>query len=349
MNSSPYILTGGSGWLGRRVALALTLGMPELGQFGKGGQKIRCLVPAGEDAIDLHALDAEIIRGGVNDAFALEDLMSGANGGVLIHMAGLIHPPGRTAWFNSVNVEGTRQVLEMAKRYGINRMIVVSSNSPFGGNPSPENTFNEDSPYNPYMGYGKSKMQMEKLLLSHMESGQGPEVVILRAPWFYGPGQPPRQTVFFTMIKEGKFPLIGNGMNRRSMGYVDSLAFGILLAAEKPEAANQIFWLADQTPYAMVEIISTVKEILRDDFGLQVSNRQLHLPYITSDIARVVDGTLQSLGLYHQKFHVLSEMNMTIACDINKSKLLLGYEPLVTLREGMRRSVEWCLANGYKI
>lgn len=155
MSSTPYILTGGSGWLGRRVALALTRGMPELGGVGNGGKKIRCLVPAGEDACDLRALDAEIIRGGVNDTNSLEDLMQEVSGGVLIHMAGLIHPPGRTEWFNSVNLEGTRKILDMAKRNGIKRMVVMSSNSPFGGNPSPEQSFNESSPYNPYMGYGK--------------------------------------------------------------------------------------------------------------------------------------------------------------------------------------------------
>ena len=349
MNPTPYILTGGSGWLGRRVALALTKGMSELGEIGKGGQKVSCLVPAGENTSDLQGLGVQIVHGGVNDALALEDLMRDASGGVLIHMAGLIHPPGRTEWFNSVNVDGTRQVLEMAKRFGIKRMVVMSSNSPFGGNLSPQDSFNEDSPYNPYMGYGKSKMQMERLLLAHMARGLGPEIVVLRAPWFYGPGQPPRQTLFFTMVREGKFPIIGDGLNRRSMGYVDSLALGILLAAEKKEAANKVFWLADKTPYTMIEIISTVREVLRDDFGMQVNSRQLHLPSITSDIARAVDGTLQSLGLYHQKFHVLSEMNMTIACDINKAQIVLGYEPLVALREGMQRSVEWCLANGQKI
>ena len=349
MNSTPYILTGGSGWLGSRVALALTRGIPELGRVGAGGKKIRCLVPAGEDTSDLQALDAEIIRGGVNDTCALEDLMRNTSGGVLIHMAGLIHPPGRTEWFNSVNVDGTQQVLDMAKRNGIKRMVVMSSNSPFGGNLSPDQSFNENSPYNPYMGYGKSKMQMEKLLLAHMASGQGPEIVLLRAPWFYGPGQPPRQTLFFNMIKEGKFPIIGDGLNRRSMGYVDSLALGILLGLEKVEAANQIFWLADRDPYTMQEIISTVKETLRDDFGMEVASRQIHLPSITSDIARAVDGTIQFFGFYHQKFHVLSEMNMTIACDIHKAHEVLGYEPLVALREGMRRSIEWCLQHGQKI
>jgi nucleoside-diphosphate-sugar epimerase len=349
MNLPEYVLTGGSGWLGRRVAISLTRGMLELDALGKGGHKIRCLVPAGDDARDLHELDAKIIRGGVNDDQALQDLMRDCNGGVLIHMAGVIHPPGRTKWFNSINVEGTRQVLEAAKSFGIGRMVVISSNSPFGGNYSSTHNFNEASPYNPYMNYGKSKMEMEKLLFKHMASELEPEIVLLRTPWFYGPGQPPRQSLFFKMIKEGKFPIIGDGLNRRSMGYVDSLALGILLAVKKKEAANQAFWLADKTPYSMLEIIGTIKEVLRDDFGMHVSPSQLHLPSITSDIARAVDGTLQSVGIYHQKLHVLSEMNMSIACEIHKAQAVLGYEPLVSLREGMRRSVEWCLANGHKI
>lgn len=349
MNSAPYILTGGSGWLGRRVALALTVGMPELGDLGRGRQKVSCLVPSGEVTSDLQQLGVEIVSGSVNDFLALEDLMRNSNDGVLIHMAGLIHPPGRTKFFKSINVDGTRNVLDMAKRSGIKRMVVISSNSPFGGNPTAMATFNESSPYNPYMGYGQSKMEMEHLLLTHMESGLGPEVVILRAPWFYGPGQPPRQTQFFTMVKEGKFPLIGNGLNRRSMGYVDSLTLGILQAANKQAAKNDIFWLADERPYTMLEIVDTVRDVMKSDFSIPVSTKQLRLPSATSDIARAVDFTLQSFGLYHQKFHVLSEMNMTIACNIDKAKAILGYEPLVELREGMKRSIDWCLTNGHNI
>ena len=54
-------------------------------------------------------------------------------------------------------------------------------------------------------------------------------------------------------------------------------------------------------------------------------------------------------GLYQQKLHVLSEMNKTIACSIAKARAQLGYQPDVELREGMRRSIEWCLANGQEI
>lgn len=349
MNQPPYILTGGSGWLGRRVALALTIGNTELGILGNGGKNVRCLLPVGDNGDELESLGIKITHGDINNSIALDQLMQNSAGGILIHMAGLIHPRGRVEMFDLVNAQGASNALEMAKRHGIRRMIVMSSNSPFGGNSSPTNLFTENSPYNPYMGYGKSKMKMEMLLVDHMKSGLNPEIIILRAPWFYGPGQPPRQTLFFTMVKEGKFPIIGGGMNRRSMGYVDSLALGILLAANKDEAANQIFWLADKNPYTMLEIIDGIKGVMRDDFGIKISPKQLMLPSFVSDIARMADGRIQSLGLYNQKIHVLSEMNMTIACSINKAEKILGYSPLVELKEGMRRSIDWCLINGQKI
>ena len=51
--------------------------------------------------------------------------------------------------------------------------------------------------------------------------------------------------------------------------------------------------------------------------------------------------SLQALGAYNQKIHVLSEMNKTIACSVEKAKSELGYRPAVSLEEGMRRSLQW--------
>ena len=55
------------------------------------------------------------------------------------------------------------------------------------------------------------------------------------------------------------------------------------------------------------------------------------------------DATLQRFGLYQQKIHVLSEMNKTIACSIDKAVRVLGYDPKVGLEEGMRRSLRWTM------
>ena len=67
------------------------------------------------------------------------------------------------------------------------------------------------------------------------------------------------------------------------------------------------------------------------------------LPSFIGQIAEKIDKLLQSLGIYQQKIHVLSEMNKTIACDIAKAKKVLGYKPKINLKEGMRRSIQWCL------
>jgi nucleoside-diphosphate-sugar epimerase len=225
----------------------------------------------------------------------------------------------------------------------------MSSNSPIGVSRNPFEVFDEESPYKPYMRYGYSKQQMEEWLCAATRKGDLPPVTIIRAPWFYGPEQPARQTRFFSMIKAGRFPIIGDGHNRRSMGYVDSLAYGILLAAATPKAAKRIYWLADARPYPMKEIVDTVREVLRDDFGMAVKPKTVQLPSIVSDLARLGDAALQSLGFYNQELHVLSEMNLTIACAIDRAKHELGYRPLVDLREGMRRSVRWCLDNGVEI
>jgi nucleoside-diphosphate-sugar epimerase len=93
-------------------------------------------------------------------------------------------------------------------------------------------------------------MEMEKLVGQFYERGDI-ETVIIRAPWFYGPHQPPRQKFFFEMIRDGKAPVVGGGENLRSMAYTGNLAQGLLLAASRPVAAGQTYWIADERPYSM--------------------------------------------------------------------------------------------------
>jgi nucleoside-diphosphate-sugar epimerase len=139
------------------------------------------------------------------------------------------------------------------------------------------------------------------------------------------------------MIKNGRCPIVGDDHNRRSMGYVDSLAYGISLAAEAPQAAGKIYWLADERPYPNRSRRSPVE------------SQSVHLPGIISDSARLGDWLLQKAGFYNQEIHVLSEMYLTTACSIERAQRELGYKPLVDLREGMRRSVAWCLERAIAI
>ena len=101
----------------------------------------------------------------------------------------------------------------------------VSSNSPFGTNSHPGDRFRNEEPYHPYYGYGQSKMDAELAVFDAVEAGL--DAVIVRPPWFYGPHQPSRQTTFFKLVRTGRFPVIGDGDQMRSMVYVDNLVDGV--------------------------------------------------------------------------------------------------------------------------
>lgn len=340
------LVTGAAGWLGSRLVEALTHGLPETVSIlpPASSARVRCLVLPGQDATALRQLSnrVEVSEGDLRNPADCARFCKGAAGAVLFHTAGVIHPR-RVAEFYAVNLHGTTRLLDAAINAGVNRVVIMSSNSPCGCNPHPDHLFDESSPYRPYLNYGRSKMQME---LAVKERAGRIETVIIRAPWFYGPNQPPRQTLFFRMIRDGKAPIVGGGQNLRSMAYVDNLCQGLLLAAAVERAAGQVYWIADRRPYAMNEIVDTVERLLESEFGQTCAHKRLRLPGLASKMAFLVDKLLQAAGLYHQKVHVLSEMNKTIACSVAKAERELGYAPAVDLEEGMRRSLRWCVTRG---
>jgi nucleoside-diphosphate-sugar epimerase len=349
VNSNLVLVTGAPGWVGTRLVRSLVEGLPDVERFRQPDPErtIRCLVAPGVDAAPLRALSEriEIVQGDLQDSAAVRALCKNAAGATLIHCAGVIHPQKRLRELFQVNVLGTRQLMQAAEMAGIRRAVVVSSNSPLGTNPSRQHLFDESSPYHPYMEYGRTKMLMEQLVRSYHTRGAF-EVVVVRPPWFYGPDLPPRQTLFFTMIRNGRMPIVGDGNNRRSMAYVDNLCQGLLLAASIPEASGQTYWIADRRPYTMNEIVDTVERLLEDEFGFWVTHRRLRLPSVVGDVANMADSLIQRAGYYNQKIHVLSEMNKSIACSIAKAERELGYDPKIELEEGMRRSIAWCIAAG---
>ena len=77
-------------------------------------------------------------------------------------------------------------------------------------------------------------------------------------------------------------------------------------------------------PYTMNEIVDTVENLLETEFDRQVAHDRMRLPSVASEVALVVDATIQRTGLYQQKIHVLSEMNKTIACSVDKARAELG-------------------------
>jgi nucleoside-diphosphate-sugar epimerase len=334
--SDSAVVTGAAGWLGQNLVRALV----------PSGRRVRCLVRTPEERSLLEVLSpsVEAVVGDVRDPSAVDGLFAGMGGATVFHAAAVIHPAGRVRELFDVNVGGTQIVLDRAKRAGAARFLHVSSNSPFGANPSTEHRFTEDSPYHPYLGYGQSKMEAEQLVLAYHDRGDV-EASILRAPWFYGPFQPERQTRFIATVRRGRFPVIGDGSARRSMVYTGNLVQGLLKAEVADAAPGRAYWIADSEPYAVSDVVETVRRAAADE-GLGVSGGSPRVPVALARLAAGLDAVLQARGRYVQPLHVLGELKDTIACDITRAREELGYEPEVTLYEGMRTSIRWCLERG---
>lgn len=334
------IVTGAAGWLGRALVTLLT---DETGPYHRPGP-IRALVRDGDRAPELAALPGvQVVAGDIRRSAGLDELFRDLPPVVdVIHTAGVIHPR-RTDEFIEVNARGTAHVMAAAHAAGVRRVVHVSSNSPFGTNTHPTDVFRNDEPYDPYYGYGRSKMQAELRVLD--EVARGLDAVIVRPPWFYGPFQPARQTTFFRLVRTGRFPVIGDGRQRRSMVYVDNLVQGIVKAELTPTDPGRAWWIADARPYELAEIVATVGRALRAE-GYDVRPPRVRLPALVGRLAERADAVIQRTGRYVQGIHVLGELGHTIACDISAAAAELGYAPEIGLEEGMRRSIRWCRDQG---
>ena len=335
------VVTGAAGWLGRALVHRL---------LADGRDHLRVLVHTNEERAQIPQGDSISVEvGDIGDRAVVDRLFAGLGSAEVVdvvHTAGVIHPK-KVADFFHVNATGTRNVVAASAAAGVRRLVHVSSNSPFGTNPHPTDLFRQDEPYHPYYGYGRSKMEGEQAVFAAVTAGDI-DATVVRPPWFYGPFQPPRQTTFFRMVRQGKFPIIGGGQQRRSMVYVDNLVDGILAAELTPAAVGKGYWIADERPYLVTEIVETVGRALRDE-GYSVKDGGMRLPAIAGRVAELGDKLIQRTGMYQQQLHVLGEMDKTIACDISASTAELGYVPKIALYEGMRLSIQWCVAQGLEL
>jgi len=332
------LITGANGWLGLNLVEAICKGKTE--KWGLKKDKIRAFILKGspQDKLRNISNDIEIIEGDIINKKDLEYFMSSSNDSYLFHTVGVIHPK-RIKDFYIVNRDGTSNLLEIASMGSIKRVIIMSSNSPIGCNPNNQHKFDESSPYNPYMNYGRSKMEME-LIAKEYFSNNRIDLTLIRSPWFYGPYQPARQKIFFEMIMEGKVPILGDGNNHRSMAYTENIVQGMVLAAINSIASGKIYWIADSEPYSMNNIIETIESLLENKFGMECDHGRMRLPSIIGTISEKIDLYLQKIGIYNQKIHVLSEMNKNISCSVELAKQELGYNPEFSIQNGMLKSLE---------
>lgn len=333
------LITGSPGWLGTRLVEAVCGRAPDVPPFATQGEfHVRCLVLDGAEAGPLRDMGAEVVWGDICHLQSIRSAMEGIE--LVIHGAGVVHPR-RASDFIRINADGTRNVVRAARDAGAQRLIHISSNSAQGTTGKRKELMREEGPLRPRGRYGLSKWLAEGAVREAQE--QGLETVILRPCWFYGPNQPERQTTFFRMIASGRPIVFGSGENLRSLTYIDNLVQAAILAARSPRAVGETYWVADERPYTTLDVCEAIAQAL----GLTIRPRRV--PSLVSALMRFADEALQRMGCYIKEVHVAGEMTQNIACDIRKAIKELGYCPTVELHEGMRRSAEWCRAQGIEL
>jgi nucleoside-diphosphate-sugar epimerase len=301
-----------------------------------GLEDVRCLAQHGSD-LERQApspMRVEVVRGDLTDPESLERAVRGVD--TVLHAAAVIHVRHIRDYY-AVNTDGTRRLAAHAARAGVKRFVYVSSNAAGGRSPGPKSVMREADLDRPLSHYGRSKRLAEKWLL---ETPGPMEAVVLRPCMFYGPPVPSRHVEVYKRIVHSRMPLVGGGAYARSLVYIDNLVQCVRLALVKPAAAKSVYYVADREPYTTREVIVAMAR------ALGVEARFLRLPAIAATAAYEADRLLSMFGVYQQTLHLVGEGNWNVGVSVEKARRELGYEPKVSIDQGMRLAVDWCRERG---
>lgn len=175
----------------------------------------------------------------------------------LIHLAACTHFRGddaqAVAKFQAVNVEGTRAMLELARRSGVRRFVFISSVK-VNGERTVGRAYTELDPPQPEDAYGRSKLAAEEVVHRSCRAA-GIDFVILRPPLIYGVGQKGNLRALVRAERSGVPLPFGRVRNRRSLIHVDNLADLIAVVTDHPLARDRVFMAEDGTTVSTADLI----------------------------------------------------------------------------------------------
>jgi nucleoside-diphosphate-sugar epimerase len=319
------LVTGGTGFIGSHLVKALV----------EKGRNVRCLVRETSNAKILEELGVELVYGDIMDKDSLIDAVKGVN--IIYHLAGEVYSKRSNDYFK-VNVNGTKNLLEVCLSEKIQKFIYFSSVAAVGPNPSRDIILNEQSSCNPISPYGKSKFEAEKILLRYIKEYDLPGIII-RLPIVYGPRINPlsRVSLMLKMVLSGKVRMIGDGNNSICLCYIENLIQGVLLAEKNSKAKGDRYFLADPKPYTLNEIILKVAQ----KEGMELSQR--HIPiWLASKVVRMAT-VLGRVFNFSLPFHpnIIKEITHNWVNSISKAKEELGYCSKVELKDGFDVTIDW--------
>jgi len=247
---------------------------------------------------------------------------------VIIHTAAMVkvkkHSDLSTiSEFRRVNVEGTLNLARQAVRSGVRRFVFISSIKVNGETTSPNQPFSPEDKPNPVDPYGISKLEAE-LALMKLAGESGMEVVIIRPCLVYGSGVKGNFLSMMRCVNRG-IPLpLGAIDNKRSMISIENLVELVIICIDHPNAVNQIFLASDG------EDISTTELLQRLGKALDKPARLIPIPV----------SLLTFIAALLGKKSIAQRLCGSLQVDISKAREMLGWEPLIMVNEGLRRTVE---------
>lgn len=243
--------------------------------------------------------------------------------GVVIHAAARAHilkdgSSDPLDEFRKVNVAGTLNLATQAAQAGAKRFIFISSIGVNGNiNTYP---FTEENEPNPAEPYAQSKWEAE-LGLWEIQRETGMELVIIRPPIVYGPNAPGNFGSLVRWVEKGVPLPLGAIHNKRSLVALDNLTDLIIKCIDHPAAANQVFLAGDGEDVSTTELLQGVGH------AMGKPARLIPVP------AEVLMFGASLLG----KRAVAQRLLGSLQVDISKACNLLGWEPPLSLEEGLQR------------
>lgn len=306
-------VTGAAGFIGGHISEALLKQGHEvvgLDDFSSGKRENVAL-------LSKHG-NFSLVEGSIADPKAVAKALSGAK--VVFHLAAIpsvplsMAEPERT---NEVNVGGTVNVLEAAKKGGVERVVLACSCAAYGD--GPEQPKHEKLVPLPMSPYAAQKIACELYATTYTKAYGVPSVA-LRFFNVYGPRQDPKSEYaaaiprFTTRLLAGQKPIVfGDGLQTRDFVHVSDVVRANLLASTAAKAPGEVINVASGKSSSLVDLIGTLKQ--------------------------VIGGNALSLEIEHQAPRA-GDLRESSA-DISKARAILGYEPQVQLAQGLAGVVDF--------
>jgi UDP-glucose 4-epimerase len=254
------LVTGGAGFIGSHLVRGLLA----------RGDRVRVLdnfsTGKAENLAEVRG-PLELLEGDVRDPRRVAEAVQGVE--VVFHQAAFVSVPKSMhepqACFD-VNAQGTLTLLEAARRAGVTQVVLASSAAVYGD--AQDLPLREETPLRPLSPYAASK-QMNEIFAGLYSRAFDLPVVALRYFNVFGPRQPPGSDyaavipIFIRRLLDGQPPVVhGNGRQQRDFIFVSDVVRANLLAAERPQAAGQVFNICTGQEVSLLDLLETLSEVI---------------------------------------------------------------------------------------